>query len=110
VLPAKQIDQLAETGDVIERVGHAQRVRKRRLPGAVNWSGVRSCEGGLCAVETQPMLPLVLIATVSSAATHSGSPAVADAGLQDRRADSNADSNPIDNQSVHQDHHARSPA
>jgi hypothetical protein len=40
----------------------------------------------------------------------SGSPVVADAGLHDRRVDSNADSNPIDDQSVHQDHHAQSPA
>jgi hypothetical protein len=28
----------------------------------------------------------------------------------DRRADSNADSNPMEDQSVHQDHYARSPA
>jgi uncharacterized membrane protein YkoI len=45
--------------------------------------------------------------TATAATTHSGSPVVADAGLHDQRADSNADSNPTDDQSVHQDHHAR---
>jgi hypothetical protein len=62
-----------------------------------------TCIAVLCAVRASAR------SAGNTSTTHRGGPVVVDAGLHDRRVDSNADSNPIDDQSVHQDHHAQLP-